>query len=507
LESAANDLLGGGDADMADATRHIAFLRDLEMTSRIDSAVVLDWLGPEVGESNRRAPACGASLFGRLKQLHNTPCRVLALVGMQNDNFPAQTATPSWDLLRAKPKIWDRNARVDDRQMFVDSILAPSGRLIITASTLNIRTNKSQPLSTCVEELLNAAASLGATRETLVRKHPLQPFSVKYFSAGKLPKPIGSGAARLAQRVHSGERTPAPLHVPAEIPTAKESRTDISLEELIAFWKDPAKAFLKARHIAVPFEEADDKDLDLAPLSVDSLESWIIKDAILREHLSASGNLNLLKNRLRADRTLPPGEFGEKIWESHCAASQPIAEKLAFILGESLPLVLEIGSCRIHGEVFQHRDKSALVSFRAGEIKHPEHFLAPWITANLAAAANHSLPTLLVDESLAGPPVMKAAITQGAGRAMIEILLQGFLEGRERPLCYAPKTSQKLSAGLDKAKNEWNREDIGYGGGEGLKESSKLAWRDRNPFLKNTESEKTDWEKWGTSVAQPLEQW
>jgi exodeoxyribonuclease V gamma subunit len=431
---------------------------------------------------------------------------------MQNNNFPAQTAAPSWDLLHAKPKICDRNARVDDRQMFLDSVLAPSDRLILTASTLNIRTNKSQPLSTCVEELLNAAATLGTTRETLVRKHPLQPFSVKYFavdeSPNTLPKPIGTSAARLAERVFSGERTPAPLHVPTEIPVSEEARTDISLEDLISFWKDPAKGFLKARRIAVPFEEADDRDLDLAPLSLESLESWIIKDAILRECLSASGNLKLLKSRLRADRALPPGEFGEKIWEANCAAAKPIAEKLTSLLGDPFHLEMEFESCRIHGPVAQSADGRNLVFFRAGEIKKPDHFLAPWITANFAAAAGHSLPTILVDEALTNPSVTMAAISQAEGRARIETLLNGYFEGRHRPLCYAPTTSKQIPptpdqqpADLRKAKNEWDREDRGHGGGDGLKASSKLAWRDRDPF-----EERSDWEKWGKVVAQPLEQ-
>ena len=132
---------------MGDANSILKFLAELEVATPVDIAVILDWMSSEVEEGNRRASISGATPFGRLKQLHNTPCRVLALVGMQNDNFPSRTTSPSWDLLRAQPKIWDRNARVDDRQMFLDAVLAPTERLIITASTQNIRTNKKQPFS------------------------------------------------------------------------------------------------------------------------------------------------------------------------------------------------------------------------------------------------------------------------------------------------------------------------------------------------------------------------
>jgi exodeoxyribonuclease V gamma subunit len=172
LANAATLLLKGAEANMEEADKTLRFLSSLDIATPVDAAVIFDWLESEAAEANRRAPMTGATPFGRLKQLHNTPCRVLALVGMQNDNFPARTISPSWDLLRAKPKIWDRNARVDDRQMFLDSLLAPTERLIITASTQNIRTNKKQPLSTCVDELL---ARIGKTRRETRGPHPCAP--------------------------------------------------------------------------------------------------------------------------------------------------------------------------------------------------------------------------------------------------------------------------------------------------------------------------------------------
>ncbi|MFM8983354.1 MAG: hypothetical protein ACKOLA_10695, partial [Spartobacteria bacterium] len=168
LRTAAGALLQGEEDRMGAANSILKFLAELEVDTPVDVAVILDWMESETDEANRRAPISGATPFGRLKQLHNTPCRVLALVGMQNDNFPSRTKSPSWDLLRAQPKIWDRNARVDERQMFLDAVLAPTERLIITASTLNIRTNKKQPLSTCVDELLAVTQKLGADRKALV---------------------------------------------------------------------------------------------------------------------------------------------------------------------------------------------------------------------------------------------------------------------------------------------------------------------------------------------------
>jgi exodeoxyribonuclease V gamma subunit len=506
LRSAAGALLKGEEDRMGDANSILKFLAELEVTTPVDVAVILDWMASEVEEGNRRAPISGATPFGRLKQLHNTPCRVLALVGMQNDNFPSRTTSPSWDLLRAQPKIWDRNARVDDRQMFLDAVLAPTERLIITASTQNIRTNKKQPFSTCVDELLAVAATLGVERKALVLEHPLQPFSKKYFEdAGNLQKPLGEGSARLAEKIHSTEKTKSPLWS-GEVGTQPSISDEITVESLVAFWKDPAKAFLKAQGIAIPFEEDDDKELDRAVLSVNPLDSWKIKDAMMHEWIEGSGNMDLLKAKLCADRILPPDSLGDKTWQSTLAVVEPIATQVANGKGDHLalevPVEIEGWLLKITGSVLLNAGATALIAYRAGKIDDAKYFLAPWIMANLAAAADHALPTLIFDETTDAGPKQKSSIPPVEALERLKMLVEGFLQGQCRPLCYAPMTSHILIQCEEKAAKEWAKDDERFGSGEGQKETSRLAWRDRDAF-ENID----DWIVWRDAVAQPLKTW
>ena len=506
LKKAAAALLAGEDGRMSEADKILRFFSGLAVTTPVDVAVILDWMESETDEANRRASVSGATPFGRLKQLHNTPCRVLALVGMQNDNFPSRTKSPSWDLLRAQPKIWDRNARVDERQMFLDAVLAPTERLIITASTQNIRTNKKQPFSTCVDELLAVAVTLGVERKALVLEHPLQSFSKKYFEdAGNLQKPLGEGSARLAEKIHSAEKTKSPLWA-GEVGATPSISDEITVESLVAFWKDPAKAFLKAQGIAIPFEEDDDKELDRAALSVNPLDSWKIKDAMMHEWIEGSGNMDLLKAKLCADRNLPPDSLGDKTWQSTLAVVEPIATQVANGKGDHLalevPVEIEGWLLKITGSVLLNAGADALIAYRAGKIDDAKYFLAPWIMANVAAAADHPLPTLIFDETTDAGPKQKSSIPPVEALERLKMLVEGFLQGQCRPLGYAPITSDKLIQSEEKAASEWEKEDKGHGGGEGQKDSSRLAWRDRNPF-ENID----DWNAWKDAVAQPLKTW
>lgn len=506
LRTAAGELLKGEDGRMEAASGILKFLAEVETPVPVDVGVAFDWMSSEAAGGNRRAPASGATPFGRLKQLHNTPCRVLALVGMQNDNFPSRATSPSWDLLRARPKIWDRNARVDDRQMFLDSVLAPTARLIITASTLNIRTNKKQPLSTCVDELLAAASTLGAERRDLVLGHPLQPFSRKYFErAGSLPKPLGQAAAQLAETIHSAKKNKSPLWsggdgLPPSVPDG------IAAESLVAFWKDPAKGFLKAQGIAIPFEGDDDGALDRSVLFPDPLGLWKIKDAMMHCRIEAPGNMGFLKAKLRADRVLPPGSLGEKVWETAKSVVEPVAAQVAGAKGGHLGLEASVEvRGRVHkvtGSVLLDTGGGAVIAYRAGKIDDAGDFLGPWIMAVLAGAAGHQWPTLVFDETTGATPGQRNAIPQPEALERLRALVEGYLQGQCRPLCYAPLASDKLIAGEKQAVAEWTKDDERSGGGEGRKETSRLAWRDRDPF------EKMDgWNAWKDAVAQPLKAW
>jgi exonuclease V gamma subunit len=84
---------------------------------------------------------------------------------------------------------------------------------------------------------------------------------------------------------------------------------EISLASLLAFWKDPAKAYLKAQGIALPFDDEDDRELDRSMLSPSPLDSWKIKESILEGWIEGGGNMDFIKAKLISDRDLPVGEL------------------------------------------------------------------------------------------------------------------------------------------------------------------------------------------------------
>ena len=543
LKSVLPGLLGGGDGDDLKARPHLLFLQGLACETPVDAGTILDWLDGATGEERRRSPNSGKITFGRFKQLQNIPCKVLAMVGMQDGAFPGQSRLPAWDLLQVSPKMWDRNPRVDDRQLFLDALLTPGDRLIITGSTRNLRTNKEEPFSSCIDELLRVLASMGAGRKQLVVEHPLQPFSTAYFlgEGSRLPGTFSTTNAAVAHGIAEAgdERKLRPFwkQEPAQPAPDAPVEIQISLRDLIEFWKDPAKAFVKAQGVSLWRDGEDDEELDRAPITLGPLESWKIKDAIVQEIAFGDGNLELAKASLSANRLLPRGHLAANAWDENKRSAVPLGKTIRELRGENIPIACELSlennpdglpdlKVKVTGQVRLDAADEHILSYRAGKAEEPRHFIGPWIEAVFASQAGKNLPTILLSETHAEPcekNTLAAIVPDGDFQQqcdlifLIQKLVAAYLLGRQRPICYAPATSNEISKKLDpEAKNpapdlataiqqakaaKW---DPGFGDNEneGDKASAKIAWRDLDPFEDHEE-----WKRWAETIATPLRKW
>lgn len=543
LQGVLPGLLGGGDGDDLKVRPLLLFLQGLDCESPVDAGTILDWLDGSTGEERRRSPNSGKITFGRFKQLQNIPCKVLAMVGMQDGTFPGQSRLPAWDLLQAAPKMWDRNPRVDDRQLFLDALLSPGDRLIITGSTRNLRTNKEEPFSSCIDELLRVLAAMGAGREQLVVKHPLQPFSTAYFpgEGSPLPRTFSPTNAAVARGIAKAgdERDLRPFwkQEPAmKLPGAPVD-LEISLRDLIGFWKDPAKAFVEAQGVSLWRDGEDDEELDRAPITPGALESWKIKDAIVQEIAFGAENLELAKARLSANRLLPRGHLAANAWEENKRSAEPLGKAIRSLRGETVSIACKLPfannpdglpdvNVKVTGEICLDAAGSHIVSCRTGKADKPHHFIGPWIQAIFASHAGRNLPTILLSETRAQPCGKSTLAAIVADRDseqqcdlvfLIQQLVAGYLLGRQRPLCYAPETSNDISKKLDPdgrtpapdlataiQEAKAARWDPGFGDNEneGDMASAKIAWRDTDPFAEHGE-----WKRWADTIATPLRNW
>ncbi len=520
LSLACDELLGpADDADFRMGVQStLGFLTGLACGEKIDAGALKDWLENEWSEALRRSPVSGRITFGTFKQMQNIPCRVLAFVGMNEGTFPRQNRSPAWDLLRCDPRPWDRNPRVDDRQLFLDALLTPSDRLIITAPNRNVRTGKSEPFSLCVDELLRVAGAMTGGHLPVI-EHPLQPFSADYFpspgGAASLPPSFDAAAAGVCASLRCGAENASGMPFWSPDSSAADAPPDggmITVSQLVEFWKNPARSFLREESIFLLRRDEDPEALDRSPLTLEGLGLWSAKNALLNSIVSGTPSPGCTKARLAADRVLPPGALGEQRWTLVAKVAIPVGEAARKLSGDGLPVDLTCDGIRLTGRLPRTSDGRGLLSYRAGKFSDASDVITPWIHAVIAAAAGTPLETFLIDDESGGQPRIREAIDQEAAGRHLASLLRGFLAGRTRPLCFAPAASSAIAKALNgdeqdtpaavaAGRADWE-EKSSHATGEGHEAAAALAWRDLDPFAFSDE-----WLRWAREIALPLENW
>ena len=512
---ACDELLAGKDEGRLAIQPHLAFLLSLECSELLDAGAILDWLAAECGEAGVRGKVSGRIACGRFKQLQNIPCRVLAMIGMQEGTFPGQSPVPAWDLLQTSPRVWDRNARVDDRQLFLDAVLTPRDRLIITAANRNVRSGKDEPLSPCVDEILRVAGEMGVAKSELIVKHRLQPFATEYFDGSlQLPPSFDPVHAEAAAALASGERHPGiPFLLASEGTASEPDRQEISVRQLVDFWKKPAKAFLKAQGVAILKGEEDEEALDRAPLTLNDLQTWGIKSAVIDTIIGSTSTMDYTEALFRANRGLPPGNLGTQSWKANHDLSEPLGNGVKNHLSGKLAVEVKVGDVRVTGTLMTADDGKHLLAYRVGEFKNAGHFLDPWICAVVAAAHGHTMPLWLLDEASPDQPKEFPAMEKEEAEEVLTNLVRGFLEGQESALKYGAATSDAFAKkmaetgdealALEAAAAAWSKQGFNGGqDGEMFDSSALLVWRDLDAF-----AVPGPWAGWAKAVAVPLRKW
>ena len=126
------------------------------------------------------------------------PHRVVALLGMDDGAFPRGSGRDGDDVLARDPLVGERDARQEDRQLFLDAVTSAQQHLVVVYSGADERTGAARPPAVPVGELLDAldaavAYPAGTTRGTWSCTTRCRP-STSATSAG-----ARSGATRAVQ--------------------------------------------------------------------------------------------------------------------------------------------------------------------------------------------------------------------------------------------------------------------------------------------------------------------
>lgn len=443
----------------------------------------------------------GRITFSAMSSLRGLPYRVVCAIGLNDGAFPSATRPAEFDLLAHQPRPGDRQRRSDERNGFLDLLLAARDRVHLSHTGRSVRDNAPLPPSVLVAELLDyllpaLAATPAEARARLVVEHPLQAFDASLFDPATDPRQrshhreyaLALAGARPAAAVITPATTPAlppdddgesaaasdvdeadddnaangplpPFFARALAAPGPEAR-QLDLDRLQRFFRHPSRALLQQR-LGIRLRQADEALDDHEPF----LPGWQARAELaqrLLPALAAGADETTLQALAEAGTELPTGTLGRLALQAELPLLRGHARTLAALTAAPLlPTHTATLPFDVGGQAWQldialaDLRPDGLVRHRYAEARAAD-YLGAWI-AHLALCAC--------------APAGVAGRTRWVGRdavfgfrpcddapEQLQCLLGLMAQGLREPLYFFPKTAwawARHGHSLSKASAAW----------------------------------------------------
>ncbi len=161
----------------------------------------------------------------------------------------------------------------------------------------------------------------------LVVRHPLQPFSRKYFSGADARLcSFGAEYCLAAQAREAGIRT-RPAFLSEPLPTVASGPASISIPELSRYFSHPVRWFLENR-LGLFLQEKNRPLQDREPIHLDGLERYQLSRDLLAMKGEGLSRPEILLSRWRGEGRVPLGQGAQAVFAEIRETVRPIVEQL-----------------------------------------------------------------------------------------------------------------------------------------------------------------------------------
>ncbi|GAB3746884.1 exodeoxyribonuclease V subunit gamma [Lysobacter olei] len=470
----------------------------------LDYAVVRDVLRERLSAaSERQRFLLGGVTFCGMVPQRAIPFRVVAVLGLNDGEFPRAPGGSGLDPMAHDRRLGDRDVRSDDRYLFLETVM--SAREVLHLSYVGEGAHDGKPrnpaaplaeLLAALDEHAGLRGDESAERPWHVR-HPLQPFDARYFDGGD-PRLFSYHAGFADMVARAAPARASFVADPSETVPSLDATADARvapLQEVMAYFRNPARQLL-ASGLNLRLDALDEDRLrDEEPMD----PRFEVLDGVGRRlFLEAAHAGTALPESppdwLRLTGLMPLGRSGEMAWQAERDAVAQLLEKVAdhplFMGGLPLPspqpLDVIVGAYRVQGEarhvhvrdgthwllgLHPRRGKEDELGLRERlelflewallRLAHPDPAYAVRACA-VTAAGVAVWPANLDDWDAAWRRACDEAPTVAAGmhadlQSRVCRLLDYWTAAREAPRWYFPKTSWAAvqKSGTDAASQQW----------------------------------------------------
>ncbi len=340
----------------------------------VDLQVIVQWLTGTIAERlSVNGFLRGQLTFCSMIPMRAIPFKVIALLGINDGEFPKIDRKPTFDLITQHFRNGDRSRRADDRYQFLEILLSARQQLIISYLGQSQNNNETIPPSVLITELLDVLKDFYQL-EGLTTKHPLQAFSSHYFDSTSGLFSFSQSDCDIAQALTAPKPEPV-LWWQGCLDT--EAEEIIELSDLFSFYQHPQRYFIR-RQLNIQLTGIKEEVEERERFALNTLEAYCFHQEWVQALLT-EGDISLPK--VQAQGKWLPGSAGELEFENHKTAVSAFVDRIKYIQkGESIANMsvdLSIGNYRVIGKLGNCYQNGGLL-YRFAKLKGKD-FINAWL--------------------------------------------------------------------------------------------------------------------------------
>jgi exodeoxyribonuclease V gamma subunit len=387
----------------------------------------------------------GSINFCNLIPMRTLPFKIVCLIGMGDEMFPRNETPLQLDLISRHPQKGDRSSREDDRYMFLQSLLSAQQMFYISYVGRNKKDDSTLEPSVVITELMDSIEQKTGVRPD-IEQTALQVFSEKNFKHG-------SFASEWQPVTQAVSLQPFSQRIPAI-----DMGSHIALKELIDFYKNPPKYFMRQR-LNLSLDEAAEIHDDVEVFTLEPLQRYQLNRSLINDLME--------KQTINQTRYLNSGELAEQQAGELQLQQQTVA--VAELLEPILQHPQYSGLQRFSGELdlnhvllgnIESYSEQGLLQLSLSAIKG-KVLIEFWIKHCLLCATQQIQFSELIHRAKNKVESFAFKIlSPDEAQIVLQDLIDGYLEGQQEILPFYPDTAFEYETEKEKSDEYHARQHI-----------------------------------------------
>ena len=426
-----------GDKEDEDFHRLITYLEKLALLETVSDSPIsfevfkLSFLDILQADTRSHAFAGAGITFCSLIPMRSIPFKVVAMLGIDFDQFPRKETKLSFNLLEKQRRKGDRSVKDNDKHLFLETILSAQKYFYLSYIGRSAKDGAKLPPSALVDELLSYIVS-GMEKENrvkaeaLITVHPLHGFSQQYFNGSGLRSYLSDDKYKNQHEIPFEEKTSLPLVF-----------DEIKLIDLKRFFKEPIKWYFN-KALGIYYREEDLLLANTEVFELDNLDTWRIKNDLLELPKTEQQAYFERQSKLG---NLPLKNMGHIAFDNVVEAVQQnidsLMEAAEGATAESVEINLAIDGSAITGKLNNVYGKKWIAFFNSTSVY--KHLVAAYIDYLLNTAQGLALDFVFIDfKGQKTHRFSAGAISQAEALESLSEMVQNFKTGYVQPFLFCP---------------------------------------------------------------------